>query len=93
MDTNHALNMENLRFHHRIIIYFNNAPIIWYSKLQSIVEVSSFGSELVAHSIATDMVEALQYKLRCFGVPVQGPADVFFDNKLVVNNSSYSHQF
>ena len=38
--------------------------------------------------IATDMIEALRYKLRCFGIPVEGPAEVFFDNMSVVNNSS-----
>ena len=40
---NHAGNMENRRSHSVIIIYVNNAPIIWYSKLQNTVEASSFG--------------------------------------------------
>ena len=30
VDTNHAGNMENRRSHSGIIIYVNNAPIIWY---------------------------------------------------------------
>ena len=34
------------------------------------------------------MVEALHYKLRTFGIPIEGPADVFCDNKSVVTNSS-----
>ena len=34
------------------------------------------------------MVEALRYKLRCFGVPIDGPYDVFCDNRSVVTNSS-----
>ena len=34
------------------------------------------------------MIEALRYKLICFGIPVEGPAEVFFDNMSVVNNSS-----
>ena len=34
------------------------------------------------------MIEALRYKLRCFGIPVKGPAEVFFDNMSVVKNSS-----
>ena len=32
VDTNHAGNMENGRSHSGIIIYVNNAPVIWYSK-------------------------------------------------------------
>ena len=84
----HEGNMENKRSHSGIIIYVNNAPIIWYSKLQNTVEASSFGSEFVALSIATEMIEALRYKLRCFGVPVESPAEVFCDNMSVVNNLS-----
>jgi len=34
------------------------------------------------------MMEALRYKLRCFGIPVEGPADVLCDNRSVVTNSS-----
>ena len=34
------------------------------------------------------MVEVLRYKLRCFGIPVEGPAEVFCDNMSVVKNSS-----
>ena len=34
------------------------------------------------------MVEALRYKLRCFGVPMDGPCDIFCDNRSVVTNSS-----
>ena len=44
VDANHAGNMANRRLHSGIIIYVNNAPIIWYSKIQNTVEVSSFGS-------------------------------------------------
>ena len=43
MDANYAGNMENKRSHSGIIIHVNNAPIIWYSKLQNTVEASSFG--------------------------------------------------
>jgi hypothetical protein len=31
---------------------------------------------------------ALRYKLRMFGVPVHGPANVFCDNNWVVKNTS-----
>jgi len=34
------------------------------------------------------MIEALRYKLRCFGVPVQGSSDILCDNQSVVTNSS-----
>jgi hypothetical protein len=35
----------------------------------------------VALRIATEMIEGLRYKLWMFGISVDGPADVFCDNK------------
>ena len=52
------------------------------------MEASSFGSEYIALRICTEMVEALRYKLRCFGVPIEGACDVMCDNRSVVTNSS-----
>jgi len=52
------------------------------------VEASSFGSEYIALRICTEIVEALRYKLSCFGVPFEGPCDVLCDNQSVVPNSS-----
>ena len=88
VDANHAGNMANRRSHTGLLIYVNNAPIIWYSKRQNTVETSSFGSEYVALRICVEMIEALRYKLRCFVIPVMGPADVLCDNKSVTTNSS-----
>jgi hypothetical protein len=68
-----------------------NAPIIWYSKRQNTVEASSFGSEFVALRIAKEMIVALRYKLRMFGVPIDGPTNVFCDNNGVVKNASIPH--
>ena len=62
VDANHAGNMENRRSHYGIIIYVNNVPIIWYSKLQKTVEASSFLSEFVDIRISTRMIKDLRYK-------------------------------
>ena len=39
--------------------------------------------------IAVELVEALVYKLRMFGVPLNQPARTFCDNKSVVKSSTY----
>jgi len=65
-----------------------NAPIIWFSKRQNTVECATFGSELVAQRICKDLIVALRYKLRMFGIPINGPANVFCDNRGVVKNLS-----
>lgn len=38
--------------------------------------------------IAVEQCEALRYKLRMFGVPVDGPTNVFCDNESVFQNST-----
>ena len=64
VNANHAGNMSNRRLHSDIIIYVNNALIIWNIKRQNTVEASSFGSDFVALRISTEMIEAMRYKLR-----------------------------
>jgi hypothetical protein len=81
VDANHAGNVITRRSHTGILIYVQNAPIIWFSKRQNTVESSSFGRESVALRAAKDMLVALRYKLRMFGVPIDGPANIFCDNK------------
>lgn len=88
VDADHAENLMTRWSHSGILLYINNTPVIWYSKRQNTVESSSFGSEFVALRIATEMIEALRYKICMFGVPINGPSDVFCDNKSVVTNSS-----
>jgi len=88
VDANHAGNVVTRRSHTGILIFVQNAPIIWYSKRQNTVESSTFGSELVALRIAKEQVVALRYKLRMFGVPIDGPTNVFCDNSGVVKNMS-----
>ena len=62
--------------------------MIWYSKRRNTAESSTFGSEFVAMRIAVDSVEALRYKLRMFGVPLDGPANFFGGNHSVANAAS-----
>ena len=88
VDADHAGNRVTRRSHTGILIFVNNAPILFYSKRQNTVETSTFGSELVAMRIAKEMIVGLRYKLRMFGVPIDGPANVYCDNQGVVKNTS-----
>jgi hypothetical protein len=76
VDANHAGNTVTRRSQTGIIIFIQNAPILWHSKKQNTVEASTFGSELVAMRVARDLIVALRIKLRYFGVPLNGPANV-----------------
>ena len=70
-----------------IIIYANMAPIIWVSKRQNTVESSTFGSEMVAMRALVELLVGLRYKLRMFGVPIDGPCNVFCDNEAVTKSA------
>ncbi len=88
VDAVHAGNRVTRRSHTGILIFINGAPIIWYSKAQSTVESSTFGAEFVATIIGVELVEALCYKLRMFGVPLEGATNMFVDNQSIVLNAT-----
>ena len=52
------------------------------------IETLYFGSEFLSLGIATELFETLIYKLRCFGVRLDGPAIIHCDIKLVFPNAS-----
>ncbi len=89
VDTSFAQNKKTRKSHTGFIIVFNRAPIItWFSKRQATVETSTFSAEYMAMKSCVNAIEALWFKLRMFGVPIDGPAYVYCDNESVVNNSS-----
>jgi hypothetical protein len=88
VDANHAGNVVTRRSHTGLLIYIQNTPIIWHSQRQNTVETSTFGSEFVALRNARDLNVALRYKLRMFGIPINGLAITYCDNQGVVKNVS-----
>ena len=80
------LGIWSLDDHRPGILPCNQVLITWYSKKQSTVEVSTFGAEFIAACTCLDVVESLRFKLRMFGIPVDGPTDVLCNNNSVVNN-------
>jgi hypothetical protein len=88
VDANHAGNVVTRRSHTGILIFLQSTPVMWHSRRQNTVETSTFGSEFVALRAARDMIVALRYKLRMFGIPLDGAARVFCDNQGVVKNVS-----
>ena len=90
VDSDHAGDKITRRSQSGILLYCNKAPIIWHSKRQATVESSTFGSEFVALRIATELIIALRYKLRMFGIPIESPTDVFCDNEAVYRNTAFA---
>jgi len=93
VDADHAGEHLTRRSRTGFIVFLNNAPIYWISKKQTSCETSSFGSEFVAMKQACEYVRGLRYKLRMFGIPVEGPAFISGDNKSTLTNSPRNQKF
>ena len=88
VDADHATDSITRKSRTGFLCYLNCAPISWFSKKQTSVETSSFGSEFVAMKHGTEYVRGLRYKLRMMGIPVSGPTYIFGDNQSVLFNTS-----
>ena len=88
VDADHGKNKITRRSQTGIVLFGNLAPLIWYSKRQNMVESSTFGAEFVALRIVTEMISSFWYKLRMFGIPLDGPANVFCNNEAVYQNAA-----
>ena len=74
-----------------ILEFLNQTPIDWFSKRQAQVETATYGSEFMVARQAVERLKDLRYTLRSFGVPLDGPAWLFGDNKSVVTSSTIPH--
>ena len=87
VDADNAGELTTRRSQTGILIFLMMAPIIWYSKRQNTVEASTYGSEFVAMRILVEILIGLRYKLRMFGIPLDGPCNVFCDNDAVAKTT------
>ena len=62
-----------------------------YSKKQSTVEMTTYGSEFVAAKIATKLIMDLRYSLRYLEVPIKSKSYMFGDNRSVVTSATLPH--
>ena len=88
VDADHASDTVTRRSRTGILVWINCALIHWWSKKQTCVETSSFGSEFVAMKQCCEYLRGLRYKLRMMGIPVNGPCYISGDNKLVLANTT-----
>ena len=88
VDADHAHCQVTRRSVTGIVLFVNNMPIRWFSKKQSTVETSTYGSELVAARIAVELILEVRYALRMLGVPINEPALLLGDNMSVVLNTT-----
>jgi len=88
VDADHARDKITRRSVTGIVLLVNNTPLTWISKRQKTVETSTYGSELVAARIATDLIVEWRYKLRMLGVKLERTSLMVGDNMSVIVNTT-----
>ena len=88
VDADHARDKVTRKSVTGIVLLLNNTPISWLSKRQKTVETSTYGSDLVAARIATDLLIEWRYKLRMLGVQLESSSWMIGDNMSVVVNTT-----
>jgi hypothetical protein len=88
VDADHAHNLVTRRSITGILVVLNNTPIRWIYKYQKTVETSTYGSELVASRIATELILEIRYMLRSLEAALNGSALMLGDNMSVVLNTT-----
>ena len=84
VDADHAHDKLTRRSVTGVILMVNNMPIRWISRRQKTVETSTYGSEMIAARVATELIIEVRYALRMIGVPIEGPTLMLGDNMSVV---------
>ena len=88
VDADHASDTDSRQSRTGFLIYLNCALVYWWSKKQTSVQSSSFGSEFVAMKQCGEYIRGLRYKLRMMGIPVEGPMCIYGDNESVIANTT-----
>jgi hypothetical protein len=89
VDADHAGCKVMRRSQTGLVIYVNRALVVWCSKCQNTVESATFGSKFIARKMAIDHIDGLQYKLRTFGIPINGSTSIFCNNESVIINATH----
>ncbi len=63
VDADHASDTVTRRSRTGFLVFLNSAPIYWYSKKQSSIESSTFGSEFISTKQCCEYLRGLRYKL------------------------------
>ena len=87
-DADHAGCLQTRRSTTGIIMFLNGTPVKWFSKRQSTIESSTYGSEIVAGRIAVEFAIEMRYKLRMLGVRVEGLCILYGNNNSMILNTT-----
>lgn len=88
VDADHAHDQVTRRSVTGIVLLVNGTIVKWITKRQKTVETSTYGSEMVAARLATEMIMEYRYLLRTLGIRINGPSMMLGDNNSVILNTT-----
>jgi hypothetical protein len=80
VDSDHTHDLVIRRSITGILVMLSNNPIRWISKRQKTVETLTYGSELVASMIATELILGIRCMIWSILVALDGPTLMLGDN-------------
>ena len=84
VDADHASDTVTRRSRTGILVYLNCSLVHWWSKKQTSIESSSFGTEFIAMKQCCEYLCGLRYKLHMMGIPCDQPSHIYGDNQSVL---------
>ena len=86
-DADHAHDTVTRRSISGLLVLVGSTPVIWSSKRQGCIATSTYCAEFVAMRSAVEEAISIRYMLRCLGVPITKPTNLFGDNFGVIQSA------
>jgi hypothetical protein len=87
-DADHAHDHLMRRSITGIMVFVGSTPVLWRSKCQGCIATSTYTAEFVAMRSAIEEAISIRYMLRCLGVPVTKPTNLYGDNFGVIQSAT-----
>ena len=86
-DADHAHDHVTRRSISGLIVFVGSTPVLWHSKRQGCIATSTYCAEFISMRSAVEEAISICYMLRCLGIPVSKPTDLFGDNFGVIQSA------
>jgi hypothetical protein len=87
-DADHAHDHQTRHSITGIIVFVGSTPVLWPSKHQGCIATSTYTAEFVAMQSAVEEATLIRYMLRCLGIPVMKPRNLYGDNFGVIQSAT-----
>ena len=86
VDVDHVHDLKTRWYITGVLIFLNKLPIQWHIRWQNTVEISTYGSYLVAMIITTYLTMKMRYTIKITGAPIGGTYQILGDNGRLVSS-------